>query len=230
VFEGFAPATEAIARYWPAARTRIVHNYPKALFEHPAGELPSPDPRRLVYVGGLTEVRGIRPMLRAVRDVRTRHPRLTLELFGRIMDASLADDVAGAVAEGWCLHSAWLEPEVLASRCHGAGVGLLAYLPIPDHLESLPTKLFEYMAMGIPVLASDFPLWRELVHDSGAGRVAEPASPAYANALEAMVNDPAGLVVHARRGLEAYRTRFRWEAEREHLRWHLERAREHAQA
>jgi glycosyltransferase involved in cell wall biosynthesis len=97
---------------------------------------------------------------------------------------------------------------------------------VPDHLEALPTKLFEYMAMGIPILASDFPLWRELIAASGAGRVAAPGTPAFAAALEAMLTDPTALRSLAARGLDAYRSHYRWEVEREQLRWHLERARE----
>ena len=225
-FEGFAPATEAIARHWPAARTRIVHNYPRAVFEPPAGAPPAPDGDRVVYVGGLTEVRGIREMVAAVRTVRTRRPALRLELYGALAEASLEPVVSEAVREGWCVHTPWLPAEVLAERARGAGVGLLPYRPAPDHLEALPTKMFEYMAMGVPVLASDLPLWRALVHDSGAGRVAEPTAAAFAEALTAMLADPAALAVHAEHGRTAYRTRYRWEVERERLHWHLERARE----
>jgi glycosyltransferase involved in cell wall biosynthesis len=225
LFEGFAPATEAISRRWPAARTRIVHNYPKALFEPPPGEDVAMDPNRLLFVGRLTEVRGIRGMLEHVRAARARFPALVLDLVGPLVDSTLAPDVERAVAEGWCRHTPWLAPELLADRCRGAAVGLVPYLPIPDHLEALPTKIFEYMAMGIPILASDFPLWRDLIEASGAGRVADPAAPAFGATLEAMLADPAGLARHAERGREAYRGGYRWETERENLRWHLERAR-----
>ncbi|MFM7231902.1 MAG: glycosyltransferase [bacterium] len=225
-FAGFAPATEAIARHWPSERTRIVHNYPKSVYAIPDHEVATPDPARVVYVGGLTEVRGIRAMLDAVRLVRRDRPALGLELYGPVMDAALEPVVAAAVAEGWCTHTPWLAPEVLAARARGTGVGLLPYLPAPDHLEALPTKLFEYMAMGVPVLASDFPLWRTLVERSGAGRVAAPEPAAFAGVLAAMLADPAALAAQAASGRTAQRERYRWEAEREQLRWHLERARE----
>jgi hypothetical protein len=106
----------------------------------------------------------------------------------------------------------------------GAGVGLVTLLPQPNYLESLPTKLFEYMAMGIPVLASDFPLWRRLVETSGAGRVTAPSPGPVAEALVAMCSDPARLRRHGEAGRAAYQEHYRWEVESRNLRWHLRRA------
>ena len=172
LFSGFAPATEAIALEWPAARTRVVHNYPKALFGEAAGG-PAPDPNRIVYLGGLSRGRGIPLALAAVREARRRLPGLRLELIGWVMDAETGAAIGAAEAEGWCRHLPRMGARAMMERALGAGVGLVTLLPQPNYLQALPTKLFEYMAMGVPVLASDFPLWRQLVEGAGAGRVAK---------------------------------------------------------
>jgi len=221
LFSGFAPATEAIARDWPAARTRVLHNYPKALFGQ-AGA--APDPRRVLYVGGLSRVRGIPLAVAAVREARLRLPHLRLELIGAVMDDEAGQALRAAAAEGWCAHTPWLDPEALRARAAGAGVGLATLLPRPNYLESLPTKLFEYMAMGIPVLASDFPLWRRLVEQAGAGRLAAPEPGAVARALVDMCSDPERLRGYGQAGRAAYQEHYRWEAESRNLRWHLRRA------
>jgi glycosyltransferase involved in cell wall biosynthesis len=220
LFSGFAPATEAIARAWPAAQSRVLHNYPKALFSL-AGR--APDPCRVLYVGGLARNRGTLAALDAVRAARMQLP-LRLELVGWVMEPEVGTAIRAAVAEGWCRHIPWLEPEALAEHAAGAGIGLVPLLPRPNYLESLPTKLFEYMALGIPVLASDFPLWRELVVTSGAGRVAAPQAGPLAEALLGMSRDPQGLAAHGERGRAAYGQRYRWEVEQRHLRWHLQQA------
>ena len=224
LFKGFAPATEAISKEWPQAQTRIVHNYPKAVFgqEAPAGRLPDPD--RVIYVGGLAAGRGLLVALEAMRLVRQTRPAVRLDLVGPIMEPEVGEAIQVAVAEGWCHHLPWLDPEALATYAAGAGVGLVTLLPQPNYLESLPTKLFEYMAMGIPVLASAFPLWRTLVAQSGSGRVVEPTVAGVAQGLLAMLGDGAALGNHARAGRAAYRERYRWEAESRHLRWHLQQA------
>lgn len=224
LFTGFAPATEAIAEAWPAAETRVLHNYPKALFDPADGQERQPDPHRIVYVGGLSRVRGTVLAVDAVRAARRRLPGLTLEFIGWVMDPESGQAIAGAVAEGWCTHLPRLGPRALQARAAGAGVGLVTLLPVPSYLQSLPTKLFEYMAMGIPVLASDFPLWRHLVAGSGAGAVTAPEPGAVAEALVALCSDPARLGRHAQAGRTAYRQRYRWEIESRNLRWHLQRA------
>ena len=222
LFSGFAPATEAIGRAWPRAQTRVLHNYPKALFGQ--GGCERPDANRILYVGGLSRERGILMVLEAVREARRRLPALRLELIGWVLDEGTGRAIQDAVAEGWCAHVPRLGPEALRARAAGAGVGLVTLLPRPNYLEALPTKLFEYMAMGIPVLASDFPLWRGLVEAAGAGCLVAPIPASVAAALVAMCSDPGRLHSYGRAGRTAYQTRYRWEQEARQLRWHLRQA------
>lgn len=58
--------------------------------------------------------------------------------------------------------------EVLAMLSRG-GIGLCLLSPEPNYLNSLPTKLFEYMSQGLPVICTDFPGFRQIIMASGAG-------------------------------------------------------------
>ena len=51
--------------------------------------------------------------------------------------------------------------EILA----GARIGVALYSPRPEHVHAMGNKTFEYMAVGLPVVAPDFPVWREVVRD-----------------------------------------------------------------
>jgi hypothetical protein len=223
LFDGYAAATRPIAAHWPSAQTTVVHNFPKALFST-GGARPTPDPDRLLYVGCISEGRGSLVLLEAVRRARAERPSLKLDLVGDIQDASVSEGIEAAKAEGWCSHIPWLDPEVLVKHSMGAGLGLCPLLPQPNYLESLPTKIFEYMAMGVPVLASDFPLWRDLVEGPGAGRTVAPEPEALAKAILDMTKDAHALDAYAAAGQRAYQERYQWEKERERLDWHLKRA------
>lgn len=48
------------------------------------------------------------------------------------------------------------------------------YQPAPNHFSAQPIKMFEFMAAGLPVIASDFPLWKKIIEDSGCGICVNP--------------------------------------------------------
>ena len=216
-FHSFAPATEPIAGYWPPARTRVVRNYPKAVFHLPKNGVPDPD--RVVFTGGLAEIRGIRELLMATNNLRSEFGSLRLELYGRIMDAELAPLIESAVRETWCLHTPWLSQNELAQRLCGAGVGVTPYHPVPSFLEGLPTKMFEYMALGIPTLTSDFPLWKQIVASSESGICVQPTVAGLQHGLRSMISDRTKLQHWSENGRRAYKKHYRWEVESSNLRW-----------
>src|SRR3546814_8745000 len=73
-------------------------------------------------------------------------------------------------------------------------LGVVLLHPVSNYLDSLPIKMFEYMSAGIPVLASDFPLWRQIIDGAGAGACVDPLNPAaVAQVLARMLDDPARL-------------------------------------
>jgi glycosyltransferase involved in cell wall biosynthesis len=56
-------------------------------------------------------------------------------------------------------------------------VGLAILKPIPNYLESYPTKLFEYMGLGLPFITSSFPLYKSIVNNTHAGITVSPLNP-----------------------------------------------------
>ena len=57
-------------------------------------------------------------------------------------------------------------------------VGLVVLQPAHNYVDSLPIKMFEYMAAGLPFVASDFPLWKSIVAESQAGICVNPSDTA----------------------------------------------------
>ena len=88
----------------------------------------------------------------------------------------------------------------------------------PNLRDSYPTTLFEYMALGLPVIVSDFPLWRDVVDGAGCGVCVPPGdASALADALELLAREPEAARRMGDRGREAAIARYRWETEEKKL-------------
>lgn len=104
-------------------------------------------------------------------------------------------------------HDGW---EIMA-RCH-AGLALLR--PIPNYLESYPTKMFEYMALGLPVICSNFPLYKEVIEEAECGLCVDPEDlVAVARAIRWIVEHPIEATEMGARGRAAVETRYSWRNE-----------------
>jgi glycosyltransferase involved in cell wall biosynthesis len=213
VFDGFVCATPAIARNFPSQRTVTVRNYP--LLE----EFPDPAPvgrertSDLVYVGGLTAIRGVREMV-GVLDHLQGKPPVQLVLAGPIYPPELLGELA--TLPGWnrVRYLGQLSRAGIQSALKRARIGLLLLHPERIHLDSLPVKLFEYMAAGLPVVASDFPLWRDIVIGCGCGLMVDPLDPtAVAAAVRYLLDHPAEAAEMGWRGREAVCEQFNWQPE-----------------
>lgn len=97
----------------------------------------------------------------------------------------------------------------MSARC-----GIVIDHPISNYLDSYSTKMFEYMACGIPVVCSDFPLWVRLVGDADCGVSVDPMDPqAAVKAVEALCRNPDEARRLGANGRRAIRERYNWENE-----------------
>jgi glycosyltransferase involved in cell wall biosynthesis len=211
---GVVAATPAIARRFPAARSVVVQNFPL-----PSEVAPTNGPpyvRRLpvvVYVGLIRELRGAVEMVRAVSEVPA-HQRVRLVLAGRFDPPALEARVRAL--QGWRQvdYRGVLSRAGVRQAFAEARLGLVLFHPRPNHVESQPNKLFEYMAAGLPVVASRFPLWQQIVEGTGCGLVVDPLDPrAIAAAIQWLLEHSAEAEAMGARGREAVRDRFNWQCE-----------------
>ena len=196
---------------------RRFHNLVEDVNNFPIlGELDPPADRafgggNVCYIGSIAGIRGIREIVRALELCKT---DARLILAGGFAEADTEVEVRATA--GW----ARVEDLGVVGRAGVRDVlarsvaGLVTLYPTSNYIESLPIKMFEYMAAGIPVIASEFPLWREIVEASGCGICVNPHDPtAIASAIDSYVLDPARAREMGDNGRRAVLERYNWRRE-----------------
>jgi hypothetical protein len=213
---GVISATPHIARrFTDHPHSAVVQNFP--ILEEFASVPLAGERRRgaFAYVGGISRARGIEEMIRALPLAG---PEACLHLAGPWSSQSTKESCSRL--EGW-------------NRVEGLGVlnrsavgrllanvqgGLVVLHGVDNYLNSYPVKLFEYMAAGIPVIASDFPLWRRIVKGAGCGLLVDPLDPqAIADAMRWIMDHPEEAEAMGRRGRKAVEETYNWESEAKKL-------------
>jgi glycosyltransferase involved in cell wall biosynthesis len=104
--------------------------------------------------------------------------------------------------------------EQVAALLGRVQAGLVLFHPAPNNVRAQPNKLFEYMSAGVPVIASDFPLWREVVEGEGCGLLVDPFNAVeVAEAVAHILGHPEEAEAMGRRGRAAVEQRFNWARE-----------------
>jgi glycosyltransferase involved in cell wall biosynthesis len=104
--------------------------------------------------------------------------------------------------------------EVLA-KSHA---GIVTFLPAPNHINSQPNKMFEYMSAGLPVIASNFLLWREIIEGNQCGICVDPRNPkAIGDAMQYLVDNPQKAEQMGKNGRKAVEQKYNWLIEEKKL-------------
>jgi glycosyltransferase involved in cell wall biosynthesis len=197
-------------------RTVVVHNFPCAdeLAQQSSGAIWSQRRMSVAYVGGITVLRAMNEMVAAMSLLPTAMDA-TLELAGPEI-ASEADSAAMRRGPGWkrVRYYGFIDQPSTFELLHNVRAGLVLFHPEPSHFDAMPQKIFEYMAAGLPIIASDFPLWRKIMGDTDNAIFVDPQNPAQiAEAIEYLLTHPHEAEEMGLRGQAAVSSTFNWNGE-----------------
>ena len=170
----------------------------------------------VLYLGGMERNRGSGLMVEAFARVLRELPAARLLLVGHFMPPELEDEILAHAARLGIADSSTLTGrvpfEAIGRYLQQAAVGWVTWQPARKNQRNIPTKLFEYMAYGLPLVSSDLSSTRPFVHDGVNGyrvRAEDPA--AHASAILALLRDPNYAARLGRGGQALVQERWNWQ-------------------
>jgi glycosyltransferase involved in cell wall biosynthesis len=169
-----------------------------------------PGDRRVVYLGRVSVLRGGRDLLEVGRLLQPHG--VEVEVIGPI-DAELRDEFAAASAEGAVVATGFMPNVQALGRLDGALAGLSLLHDHPNYRFSLPTKILEYQAHGLPVITTPLPEAERIVRSAGSGVIVGFCDPAgTVDEILALRDNSEGVRRLAAAGRRAAEQEWSWDA------------------
>ncbi|MHA7924112.1 MAG: glycosyltransferase family 4 protein [Marinobacter sp.] len=170
---------------------------------------------QVAYVGGLGRIRGIHEIVKAVGLTRN---DVILMLGGKFGESEFESEVRAE--RGWQRvdFRGWLDRDAVKEALNESVAGLVTLHPTINYKEALPVKMFEYMAVGLPVIASNFSLWKEIVEGNHCGICVDPLDvDSIARAIDDLLMHPEKAELLGTMGRKAVQEKYNWEIEEQKL-------------
>lgn len=161
------------------------------------------------YVGGLSKIRGINQIVDAAKET------LYKVAFVGPVDEYLRQKVENSRNVEYF---GVLNREEVRDFLANCSAGLVTFLPEPNHINAQPNKMFEYMSAEIPVISSDFKLWKDIIESNKCGICVNPTNPKeISDAINWIYNHPEEAIKMGKNGRQAVEQKYNWQAEEKKL-------------
>ncbi|MBC3783811.1 glycosyltransferase [Spirosoma utsteinense] len=200
----------------------VIYNYPLLSLLEPFRQpyQPSLLQPTFFYIGWLSFERAFDTLVSGLAQLRPAYPMFVMHLFGR----RTFDDVAlerlpefNSIRSNMRFYG-YTDQRDAFPYARQATAGLALLKPVGDYPDSYTTKLFEYMALGLPVITADFPLYRDVVERHQCGFCVSPYDPTQlAQTLTFLIEHPTEARQMGERGRRAVEQYYNWTTEAQKL-------------
>lgn len=214
-FDAVTAATDGIRERFAGHRRAVaVRNFPALSMTVTRRRPRGPDQEfKLVYAGVIGESRGVVEVIRSLEYLPSPES-ISVILCGQIAPPEFESALRRLSQFGRVRYHGYLEYSALMETIAEADVGVACYAPLQNNLDGMPNKLFQYMGCGIPVIASNFPSYKQIVETHECGVIVDPLDPRdIARAIEFMQKNPERRKKMGENGRRAVQELYNWEAE-----------------
>ena len=211
LFDAIIVAEPVIAKYFPHHKTVLIRNFPViSSFENFQPEKYALRENRIVYVGLLSKARGIVEMVEGA-VLAKKKIEFNFVLGGEFSPASLQYEILSNYPVEFL---SWVPFEKLVALLFQSKIGIIVPHPLERYKTNYPVKLFEYMAAGLPVIASKYGEAAKFVKEADAGILVDPMSPLeIAEAITWLFQHPEEAEAKGHRGRVKTLENWNWEKE-----------------
>lgn len=200
------------------ANYQVVLNYCDVDFFKNYTSTPSKETINLFYIGILLENRGILQIIEAMILLINKGIKIKFHIVGELY-SDLRKKISGLedyqhIKEHLVFYDRRPLDQgyELASKMN---IGMCIIWPMKNSMESYPTKLFEYMAVGLPIITSNFPLYKKVVEQNGCGICVNPMSAIeISEAIEELINNVSKSEQMAKNGKKTVLEQYNWETQK----------------
>jgi glycosyltransferase involved in cell wall biosynthesis len=191
-----------------------VNNYPilEELYEFNLRK-DIPKEKCVIYIGGISKDRGSVNYIKSIV-----YTEATFKLAGKF--ANEREKTILKELPGWKKvdYLGFIDRKQVKKELETSMAGLVVLEPRVNYIDSLPIKMFEYMATGLPVIASNFPLWKEIIEGNECGFSVDPLNvKGISSAIQWILDNPEKAREMGENGRRAIKTKFNWETESKKL-------------
>lgn len=221
-FDGTVVVTKSIENRLTGDNTVLIQNFPiineqenQHFEEENEGILTSN--KKVFYLGDITLIRGLKEDIKAIEYVN-KTTEVEFILGGKFSPPALKEEFQKEAGWKHVNFVGWINKQDFETYANQSFAGLVTFHPEPNHIEAQPNKLFEYMYAGLPVVASDFPLWSEIVEGNECGLLVDPLDPEeIGEAILWLYKNPEEAKKMGANGRKAVLQKYNWETEEKKL-------------
>jgi glycosyltransferase involved in cell wall biosynthesis len=171
----------------------------------------------IFHIGNITNARGFDKIINALKILKKKIPNFFLHYVGNYTEELINSVDLNDINKNIKFYG----PKSLLDGLEyskNSIVGISILKPLKNYQTSYSTKVFEYMAIGLPVITSNFKIYKDIIEKYDCGICVDPNNPKeIANALEIVMKNPSKAMRMGLNGIKAINEKFKWELEEKKL-------------